>query len=128
MSLLHTNWVKPTDKKQATWIANYLSKKGITQCPKNPKSEASLAKEIINGRVVNDVLRQKMESAWGSCIKRTKDKKNQTTITISNESFKVAKANKGIDQSISEYIEELINSIPEPSIADILEDFRNTSI
>ena len=128
MSLLHTNWIKPTNKKQATWIANYLSKKDIIQCPKNPKSEADLAKEIINGGVVNDVLRQKMESAWGSSIKRAKDKKNQTTITISNDSFKLAKANKRIDQSVSAYIEELIKSTSKPSTADLLENFRNSSI
>jgi predicted CopG family antitoxin len=128
MNLLHTSWIKPTNKKQATWIANYLSKKDIIQCPNNPKSEANLAKDIMSGGVVNDALRQKMESAWGSSIKRAKDKKNQATITISNDSLKTAKANKRIDQSVSAYIEELINSIPKPSTTDLLEDFRNSSI
>lgn len=119
MKLLHTKWIKPSSKKQATWIADYLNKKNIFQCPKTPKLEADLARDIRSGFVANNAQRKKMESAWRSHVSRSNGKKNQKTISISKENYEAALKQKRARQSVSTYIESLINRPPSSILADL---------
>lgn len=150
MSLLHTDWIKPNSKRQAIWIAEYLKKKKkkkhIIIRSITPKSDAELVKEILEGNLITKEQRKKMASAWTSHISRTKKKaeikalakalakakkakrKAQTTISISNESYEIAKEDKGRYKNAAAYIESLIKANRSSSTAELLKPFQNSKI
>lgn len=142
MSLLHTDWIKPNSKRQTIWIAEYLKKKKkkreILIRSTIPKSDVELVKEILEGNLITKEQRKKMASAWTSHVSRTKKKaeikalakakkakkKAQTTISISNESYGLAKEDKGRYKNAAAYIEALIDANHKFSTTELLKKIK----